>query len=97
MIDMLDCDFCKEAHKGQYFKFCCETCDIQIGFGCIAMLFKYHVGREHVVNFNHRHPLTLLEVDPEIDMNCMLCCKNIDCRPIYGCVPYKFYTQFIMS
>ncbi|KAH9669685.1 cysteine/Histidine-rich C1 domain family protein [Citrus sinensis] len=85
--DTLDCDFCKQTHRG--FKFYCEYCDFQIGVGCASKLIKYHQGHGHVEHFRHHHPLTLLK--PGDFIKCNMCFKSINDDPSYGCAPCEFY------
>lgn len=80
------CDFCDQSHKG--YKYCCDLCNFQIGFGCAATLIEHYRVQEHIIeHFSHRHPLIRLEVDEEW---CRICRNNI-LGPSYGCLPCKFY------
>lgn len=73
----------------QHYKFCCDECSFEIGFGCAATIIDSHVGREYFKHFFHYQTLTLMTATNQ-EWMCKLCRKNIS-GPTYGCATCEFF------
>lgn len=75
----------------QHYKFYCDECSFEIGFGCAATIINSHVGHEYFKHFFHYHTLTLMTATNQKWMS-KLCRKNIS-GPTYGCAICEFFTS----